>query len=196
MAQVSHREKLLEGAVQCLKDNGYARTTARDIAAASGANLASIGYHFGSKDALLDEALIRLLVARNKGFEQITTRADDAPPIQRLTTAFEAVLRIAKTHRPLVVAFFEALAKAERTPNLRQQMAAFYRDSRREMAEMVRSSVSANADRLRSDPEVMASLLIATFDGLVLQVLLDAADTPSGSELVEALVEWMSLALE
>jgi hypothetical protein len=36
---------------------GYARTTARDLAAESGANLASIGYHFGSKEALLNEAL-------------------------------------------------------------------------------------------------------------------------------------------
>lgn len=196
MAQVSHREKLVLGAIQCLKDKGYARTTARDIAAASGANLASIGYHFGSKDALLDEALIRILDARNKGLQQITTRADDVPPLERLTTAFEAILRIAKTHRPLVVAFFEAMAKAQRSPKLRQQMAAFYRDSRREMAEMVRSSVGANADRLRSDPEVMASLLIATFDGLVLQVVLDAANTPSGSALVESLAEWMSLALE
>ena len=30
--------------------------TARDIVAASGANLASIGYHFGSKEALLSAA--------------------------------------------------------------------------------------------------------------------------------------------
>src|SRR6185436_12372418 len=36
----------------------YARTTARDIVAASGTNLASIGYHYGSKEALLNQALI------------------------------------------------------------------------------------------------------------------------------------------
>ncbi len=59
MAQVSHRQRLLEGAIECLKSEGYARTTARDIARAADANLASIGYHFGSKEALLNEALMR-----------------------------------------------------------------------------------------------------------------------------------------
>ena len=59
MPQVSHRDRLLKGALECLKANGYARTTARDIAAAADANLASIGYHFGSKEALLNEALLR-----------------------------------------------------------------------------------------------------------------------------------------
>ena len=54
---MSHRDKLLEGAVDCLRDKGYARTTARDLVAASGTNLASIGYHFGSKEALLNEAI-------------------------------------------------------------------------------------------------------------------------------------------
>lgn len=37
------------------------RTTARDIVKASGANLASIGYHYGSKDALLTQAFIELI---------------------------------------------------------------------------------------------------------------------------------------
>lgn len=49
---MGHREDLLEGAKRCLLEKGYARTTARDIGAASGTNLASIGYHYGSKEAL------------------------------------------------------------------------------------------------------------------------------------------------
>lgn len=55
---MGHREDLLEGAKRCLLEKGYARTTARDIVAASGANLASIGYHYGSKEALLNEAFL------------------------------------------------------------------------------------------------------------------------------------------
>ena len=37
------------------------RTTARDIVAASGTNLASIGYHYGSTEALLQAAMIRAI---------------------------------------------------------------------------------------------------------------------------------------
>jgi AcrR family transcriptional regulator len=52
-----NREKLLQGAVSCLRTKGYAATTARDLTAVSGANLASIGYHFGGKEELLNQAV-------------------------------------------------------------------------------------------------------------------------------------------
>src|SRR3989442_906316 len=54
---MGHREDLLTAARRLLEEKGYARTTARDLVAASGTNLASIGYHFGSKEALLNEAI-------------------------------------------------------------------------------------------------------------------------------------------
>ena len=55
---MGHREDLLAGAVRCLREKGYAHTTARDIVAASGTNLASIGYHYGSTRALLNAAVL------------------------------------------------------------------------------------------------------------------------------------------
>src|ERR1700722_20726847 len=56
---MGHREDLLAGAVRCLREKGYARTTARDIVAASGANLGSIGYHYGSTEALLTASVLQ-----------------------------------------------------------------------------------------------------------------------------------------
>ncbi|MFJ3308101.1 TetR/AcrR family transcriptional regulator [Streptomyces sp. NPDC086549] len=58
---MGHREDLLEGAKRCLLEKGFARTTARDIVKESGTNLASIGYHYGSKDTLLAQAYISLV---------------------------------------------------------------------------------------------------------------------------------------
>jgi len=55
---MGNREDLLAGALECLKTKGWARTTVRDIAAAAGVNHAAIGYHFGSREALLIEASI------------------------------------------------------------------------------------------------------------------------------------------
>src|SRR6266702_1376373 len=54
---VGHREQLLAAARRLLEDKCYAHITARDLVAASGTNLASIGYHFGSKAALLNAAI-------------------------------------------------------------------------------------------------------------------------------------------
>lgn len=58
---MGHREDLLEGAKRCLLEKGFLRTTARDIVKESGTNLASIGYHYGSKDALLVQAYVSLI---------------------------------------------------------------------------------------------------------------------------------------
>ena len=58
---MGHREDLLEGAKRCLLEKGFVRTTARDIVKESGTNLASIGYHYGSKDALLVQAYVSLI---------------------------------------------------------------------------------------------------------------------------------------
>ena len=195
MAQVSHREELIKGAIKCLQTKGFARTTARDIAGASGANLASIGYHFGSKEGLLNEALIRIFEERNRQVGRTTFSAENASPLERLTTTFVAVREIFEKHRPLLVAFVEAMAQAERSRPLRAQMAAHYRDARRGVGAMLRVGLGDAAEELRCDPAVMASVLLAVFDGLVLQWLLEPAAVPAGDELVEAMAEWMAIAL-
>ncbi|MFD4873942.1 TetR/AcrR family transcriptional regulator [Streptomyces sp. NPDC058420] len=66
---MGHREDLLEGAKRCLLAKGFARTTARDIVKESGTNLASIGYHYGSKDALLAQAYVSLVENTSDAFE-------------------------------------------------------------------------------------------------------------------------------
>src|SRR5215468_4329398 len=72
---MGHREDLLAGAVRCLREKGYARTTARDIVAASGTNLASIGYHYGSTQALLNAAVFQAMADFGAEIEQVM-RAD------------------------------------------------------------------------------------------------------------------------
>ena len=67
---MGHREDLLEGAKRCLLEKGFVRTTARDIVKESGTNLASIGYHYGSKDALLAQAFIALVEPMGDDYEK------------------------------------------------------------------------------------------------------------------------------
>src|SRR5215831_19031374 len=54
---VGHREDLLAAARRLLETKGFARITVRDLVAESGTSLASIGYHFGSKEGLLNEVI-------------------------------------------------------------------------------------------------------------------------------------------
>jgi AcrR family transcriptional regulator len=182
---MSHRDRLIEGALACLRDRGYARTTARDIVAASGTNLGSIGYHFGSKEALLNVAL-------GHGFRDWTARIaaaafadEDAAPLERLRAGWIEMLESFEDNRQLLSAFVEALAPASRSPELREQLAAQYRELREGVARMVAAALGGGAEA--EDARAVASFLIAVCDGLVVQWLLDPEAPPSGELLVGAL---------
>jgi AcrR family transcriptional regulator len=53
--------RLRDAAERLLAERPPGRISLRDITEAAGANVAAVGYHFGSKDALLDEVVRRAL---------------------------------------------------------------------------------------------------------------------------------------
>jgi len=73
-----------------LETNGYARITARDLVAESDTNLASIGYHFGSKDGLLNAAIANAFQEWTDQLAAIAMAEPDAIPIERARTTWAA----------------------------------------------------------------------------------------------------------
>ena len=146
-------------------------------------------YHFGSKEALLNEALIRLFERRNRQVGRLAISGEERGPLAFLTATFAAVDKVFTAPRPVLVALLEAVAQAEHSTDLRSQLADHYQDARERIAE----SVAANLET--DHPEVMASFLLAVFDGLVIQWLLDPERTPRAAELADALIETMTVVL-
>ena len=56
---IDTKERILDVAERLFADHGYATTSLRDITTEADVNLASVNYHFGSKDALLIAVLNR-----------------------------------------------------------------------------------------------------------------------------------------
>src|SRR5690606_18848923 len=134
-----NRADLLEGAKRCLYEKGYARTTARDIVAASGTNLASIGYHFGSKEALLNAALIEALEEMSAELSDIGVRL--VPRLSAWEQVADAWARSSgefERFRLLLGSQLEAWAQAEHSPELRRQLIGFYERDRQRGTEAVR----------------------------------------------------------
>ncbi|GAB3466214.1 TetR/AcrR family transcriptional regulator [Actinophytocola sediminis] len=186
---MGHREQLLAAARRLLEDKGYAHITARDLVAASGTNLASIGYHFGSKAGLLNAAL-------GSVFEEWTTQlvtavmADpNATPIERAHLTWAAWLDSLTGRRALLVSFVEALAQADRDPDLREQLAAMYRHVRRRVATLVATELGGDVPPEDPRCTAVASWVMAVCDGLSVQWLLDPASSPSGAQLTIGLAD-------
>jgi AcrR family transcriptional regulator len=184
---ISHRDDLLEAARRLILEKGFTATTARDLVAASGTNLGSIGYHFGSREALLSEAIEELF---NEWTELIAGAAfleEGASPVERLRATWKATLDTLAEHQALIRAFVEALAYAERSPEFRELMRDHYRRIQSAVAELVAAALGQDAVAKGADPMVVALFLIAVFDGLAIQFRMSPEDTPSGEELVNAL---------
>jgi AcrR family transcriptional regulator len=184
---VGHREELLAAARRLLEERGYAHITARDLVAASGTNLASIGYHFGSKAGLLNEAIGAALQDWSDQLAALVMSDPDATPLQRATATWVATVDQLPDHSSMLSAYVEALAQAWRVPELRAQLAEHYRRARAQIASLVAASVgdSMPADDPRCT--AVAALMIAACDGLALQALLDPAALPAPDELAAGL---------
>jgi AcrR family transcriptional regulator len=186
--QQGNREKLLWAALACLRDKGYARTTARDLVAASGTNLASIGYHYGSKEALLNEAVAMGFRAWTAEIERTAFATESASSPERLERTLAATIDRFEELRPFLVAFVEAFPQAVRSPELRERMAEAYEEARAAGAEMFLRAFEADGIPLRREhAETLSSLATAVCDGLILQWLLDPDRVPSSGQVMDAL---------
>jgi AcrR family transcriptional regulator len=183
----NHRQRLLDGALRCIAERGYAHTSARDIAEAAGANLGSIGYHFGSKEALLREALRAGFTAWLQQLRAASFDDADSTPLERLDAALRGLAASVQTHRPLMVAFLSALAESDRSEELRRDLAELYVESRTYVGRLVQTALG---DPPLDDDHAaaMAGLLLAAGDGLLLQWMVDPKRSPGPQALTDGIV--------
>src|SRR5215218_3273072 len=128
--QRSNRANLIEGTLRCLERLPPERITARAIAEESGANLASIAYHFDSKENLVTEAVIegldRWLVEIEDGLGELRSQE----PALRFGRAVEVIETTRGRHIGLAKNFLGALARAEHDPRVREMLAEGFRRTR------------------------------------------------------------------
>lgn len=184
---MGHREQLLAAARRLLEDKGYAHITARDLVAASDTNLASIGYHFGSKAGLLNAAIGEIFDEWTDQLAEIAMRAAVATPVERAHITWSALLDGLDNKRALLLSFMEAFAQADRNDELRAQFARQYQQIRGRVAGLVAESLDGQVHAEEPRTKAVASFVIAVCDGLAMQWLLDPVNTPTGEELLSGL---------
>jgi len=139
---IETKQKILDTAERLFGEQGYGATSLRHIIAEAGVNLAAIHYHFGSKEDLLDQLVMRKAGPVNDERLALLDRAEaeagsgplavekvlDAflgPPLARAVNNPEIVklmgrlygeglmpIIVEKHFQPVVARFFAALARA------------------------------------------------------------------------------------
>jgi AcrR family transcriptional regulator len=175
-AGAATRAALVDATLACLAERGPTGTTSRAIAGRAGANLAAITYHFGSKEALVAEAL---LTSVRGWLEPVLSvlRSDDEPTSRtvRAVAALQSSLADARAALPLHLG---ALTTAAHNPALRHGLDELLAEVHRLLAGQIAEQVASGYLPPWVEPDAMAHLLVALADGIALHAFLqpDAVD--------------------
>ena len=164
--QRSNRSSLLEGTLRCLERLPPERVTARAIAAESGANIASIAYHFGSKEQLVTEAVIAGLDRWLEEIAEALGGLEALDPSARLRRAGAVIDATRRRHLGLAQNFLGAMARAQHDRRVRELLADGFSRTRPRVAALL----GLGQDRAGEDA---AGLIHSLFTGLLFQALLD-----------------------
>ncbi|HXB03439.1 MAG TPA: TetR/AcrR family transcriptional regulator [Candidatus Angelobacter sp.] len=154
------REALVLAAYRRLAEAGFEGLRTRDVAAEVGVNIATLHYYFPSK-----EALIRGVVGHAMGRFR-TAFAPGSRPGEQLAAQFQGIRRLAKQEPELFVVMGELALRSGRDPAI----AAIFQETIEAWHATLRTLVGhaqkeGFVDK-RLDPDTVASLVIATLNGL------------------------------
>ncbi|MFE5299350.1 TetR/AcrR family transcriptional regulator [Streptomyces sp. NPDC056632] len=184
---MGHKEDLLEGAKRCLLEKGYARTTARDVVAASGTNLASIGYHYGSKDALLQQAFLALTEEWGEAAfaaDEEGDRSVPADPYERFRGVWEQVIAGAEAAGPVWKLQTEIVTRIDDDEKLREAIKEPQREGRLGMAQ---GFLGIDPEKDPEKARVAGLLCQALAAGVMIQWLVDPETAPTADDLTAGL---------
>jgi len=184
---VGNREDLLAAAKQCLLEKGYDRTTVRDIASAANVSMAAIGYHYGSREALLNQALFEAMGdwgTRVGGAFAPDPTVPDTPAAQ-FESKLARLIDSLRDNRQFWLASYEAFMQAQRSPEMRAQMAAGQLDGKQGLAAMV---AGVPEDEVaENDVRTVGAAQLALISGLMIQWLTDPDAAPTAGEVMVGL---------
>jgi AcrR family transcriptional regulator len=163
------RAALVAGAIEALREVGFAGASAREIAGRAGCNQALVFYHFGSVTELLlaalDDVSARRLAAYTEAVEQARTLTDLIDSARDIFTE-----DLDAGHVAVLV---EMITGAQATPGLGEQVAARLAPWRDFAESAVRKAMVGSPVELVLPAKEIAHAVVAGFLGLELLASLD-----------------------
>ena len=178
------RRQLVAAVVECIAEEGFERTTTRNIADRAGLSVGMLNYYFDSKKELVAEAIRRA----NEGVQTALAESASIPFGPRRIEFI--IRRTLKNEYPqaLPLAFRLAVtAAAAHDSKLQGEVGRWMEDGREKLERSLRVAIESGAYRAEMDPTLLSVALYGAMTGLAVQ----AAACPKGlpvDRAVEALL--------
>jgi len=180
---IETRRKLIDGTIATLRDKGIAGTSARAIAAAAEVNQALVFYHFGSVDALIDQACREGAAERVEFYRSRFSQVSSLRELLALGQELHAQEREAGN----VTVLAQVLAGAQQDANLadaaRHALLLWVAEIETALARLLVGSPIAEL----ADPAGLARAVTAAFIGIELYEGVDSAGAQNALSALEQL---------
>lgn len=167
----ARKNQIRQAALVCFVRSGYHQTSVDDISQEAGLSKGSIYTHFESKKALF-LALLEQLVA-DTGLMRILS-AEAHTKQEQFEAALESIIAYANsdTFRDYAFLLMEAWRQTQLDPEVNQVVANLYSQLRHLFAGLIQQGIDAGEIK-PVDATAMASILIAIFEGLMVQAAVE-----------------------
>ncbi len=160
------RERIITAAYNVLAKKGYEATTLREISKAADAAPGLVHYYFGGKDQLLVEVIKEVGTRYSQVPDQLIQPLGEDNPIQAiLQQPIDQIVQEPEWYRLRQELFALGLHNTLMAPQVRELLA--------EGREGIASQIQNIFGETTVDPSILATLLLAFFDGLALQKIMD-----------------------
>ncbi|QIS20563.1 TetR/AcrR family transcriptional regulator [Nocardia terpenica] len=183
---MGNREDLLEGARKAILERGLAKVTARDIAAAASVSLAAIGYHFGSKDRLISEAITEATgsVIGDAIDATIRVAGEGRTLWESLGPTWDGMLEVVRDKREELLLSMENGLRIMRSPESQRYLAEASRGAYAELAGLLQD---IHPNLTPEQARAVGKLYFLMFQGYALLGLLaPESDLLTGEEVATA----------
>ncbi len=174
------QQRLLAAAQDVIRDVGLEGATTREITARASVNLASIPYHFGTKDALVAEALVADV--RTIVDPVLALLSSDEPPAERALAAAGLLNQRFDAERSRVPVLLAAVARAPHSPEVATGLARLWSELRGRLRDDLAAMVGARQVPPWVEPDAMAALIVAVVSGVVVASVVDP-DGPGHTQI-------------
>jgi AcrR family transcriptional regulator len=165
-------QRIIAAMQASVASRGAAASTFDHVAREAGVSRGLLHYYFGSKERLLVEVVRQDCDDRVRAMDERLTGAGSADEVLQ---ALVIVLQEFLGEPGSQAVIYEMLSASRHSDEIRAELAELYRRFREHMANALREKEREGVVRLQSEPEAVASMLLALGDGFGIQVITDPA---------------------
>lgn len=162
------RSEILDAAIVCFAQDGFHRTTMKDIVRQSGLSPGAIYNYFQSKEEIIEAIAERRQAKERQPVMEAIEGGSAAKAIERVRDAFLNELENPKERLRRRVSV-QLWAEAQRSPEIRKTVHRSFEEPRKLLSGVLSEAQKQGALAKWADPDALACFVIAAFHGLVLQ---------------------------